>query len=182
MELRILATALAVTLAGCSPEAPVAETDAEPPNFVLLTLDTLRAGRLGAYGYEKAATPNLDALASEGARFAQAVSSVPLTLPSHSTIMTGLFPMGHGVRDNGTFHLAERNRTLAEILNDEGYETAAFISAFVIDSRFGIAQGFDTYVDFDDEATYWSSWQTFSAASSGRVTSRLGGVATSLRS
>jgi choline-sulfatase len=129
---------------------------AQPPpgktNFLLITLDTLRADRLGCYGYRRGSTPRLDQLAAEGARLAQAVSSAPLTLPSHATIFTGLFPMGHGVRDNGTFVLAAERTTLAEIFKSQGYETAAFVSSFVVDSRFGLSQGFDTYGDFDDVA------------------------------
>jgi arylsulfatase A-like enzyme/Flp pilus assembly protein TadD len=116
-------------------------------------LDTLRADRLGCYGYSQAETPNLDRLASEGTRFEEAISPVPSTLPSHATILTGLFPQGHGVRDNGTFLLSEENVTLTELLQDAGYETAAFVSSFVIDSRFGLAQGFETYFDFDEDAT-----------------------------
>ena len=122
-------------------------------NFLLLTLDTLRADRLGCYGYALAETPNLDRLASEGVRFEEAVTPVPSTLPAHATILTGLFPPGHGVRDNGTFLLADKHVTLAELLKGAGYETAAFVSSFVIDSRFGLAQGFETYFDFDEQAT-----------------------------
>lgn len=140
----VLLTGLA---SGCRKEA----TPKAPANVLLVTLDTLRADRLGCYGYALAETPHLDRLAAEGARFDQALSQVPLTLPSHSTILTGLFPMGHGVRDNGTYRLSGEEVTVAEILKERGYDTAAFVSSFVVDSRFGLAQGFDTYFDFDDE-------------------------------
>lgn len=143
----VVALTVLAGLAGCS-NAP-----RERLNFVLVTLDTLRADRLGSYGYSAAETPHLDRLASEGARFEQAISPVPSTLPSHATILTGLFPRGHGVRDNGTFLLADDHVTVAELLSGAGYETAAFVSSFVIDSRFGLAQGFDTYFDLDEGST-----------------------------
>ena len=134
---------------GChEPKAP-----SEPFNFLLLTLDTLRADRLGCYGYSQAETPNLDRLASQGVRFEEAISPVPSTLPSHATILTGLFPQAHGVRDNGTFLLSEDHVTLTELLKDAGYETAAFVSSFVVDSRFGLGQGFGTYFDFDEDTS-----------------------------
>jgi arylsulfatase A-like enzyme len=116
-------------------------------NLVLITLDTTRADALGCYGARAASTPNLDALAARGIRFAQAITSVPLTAPSHSSILTGLYPPSHGVRNNGEQPLANEQTTLAEILHDHGYQTAAFVSAFVLDHRFGLDQGFDVYDD-----------------------------------
>ncbi len=116
-------------------------------NVVLFTLDTLRADRLHCYGYEKIATPALDALAAEGVRVDDAVSVVPMTLPAHASIMTGDYPPRHGVRDNGTYRLAAQQETLAEHLKSQGYSTAAFIAAFVLDRRYGLAQGFDVYDD-----------------------------------
>jgi len=113
-------------------------------NLLLVTLDTVRADHLGCYGYAAARTPNLDALAGAGLRFGQAIAPAPLTMPSHATMMTGLDPPAHGVRDNG-FRLAENYTTLAEMLANRGYSTAAFIGAFVLDKRFGLAQGFATY-------------------------------------
>ena len=117
-------------------------------NIVLLTLDTLRADHLGCYGNDSVQTPNIDQLAREGVLFENAFAPVSTTLPSHSTILTGLYPHQHGVRDNGVYYLPEEQVTLGEILSDEGYATGAFVSAFVLDRRFGIDQGFDT---FDDE-------------------------------
>jgi len=117
------------------------------PNLILITLDTTRADRLGCYGHEPALTPTLDSLAVQGVLFEQAFSSVPVTLPSHSTIMTGLLPTRHGVRDNGTFILGDEFLTLAEILSENGYQTGAFVSAFVLSEADGIAQGFTTYDD-----------------------------------
>jgi arylsulfatase A-like enzyme len=114
---------------------------------VLITLDTTRADRLGAYGYEKAETPNLDRLAREGVRFTDAVSSAPITLVAHASILTGLDPDHHGVRHNGEYRLDPAQVTLAEILQSKGYETAAFVSGFVLDGRYGLGQGFDRYDD-----------------------------------
>ena len=116
-------------------------------NVVLITLDTTRADRIGCYGYREADTPNLDRLANEGLRFADAASCVPITLPAHCSIMTGLDPPRHGVRSNGQFGLAESCATLATVLRERSYETAAFVSAFVLDRRYGLARGFDIYDD-----------------------------------
>lgn len=116
-------------------------------NVLLITLDTTRADRLGCYGYPKAATPNIDWVASEGIRFANAYAQVPLTFPSHCSIMTGTYPLYHGTRNNGTYHLPPDLMTLAEILKNNGFLTAAFVSSFTVDSRFGLDQGFDVYDD-----------------------------------
>ncbi|MEZ5290802.1 MAG: sulfatase-like hydrolase/transferase [Vicinamibacterales bacterium] len=117
------------------------------PNVLLITLDTTRADRLGSYGYASAGTPNLDRLALDGVRFARALSPVPLTLPAHASLMTGLQPYRHGVRNNGHFVLPEDVPTLAARFSAAGYETAAFVSAFVLDRQFGLARGFDVYDD-----------------------------------
>jgi arylsulfatase A-like enzyme/Flp pilus assembly protein TadD len=117
------------------------------PNVVLITLDTTRADRIGAYGDPAARTPALDALAARGALFERAYSNVPLTLPSHTTILTGLAPNDHGVHDNGRFVVPASLETVAERLAQRGYATGAFVSAFVLDSSFGLDQGFDVYDD-----------------------------------
>ena len=116
-------------------------------NLLVVTLDTLRADHVGSYGYAAARTPRLDALAARGLRFARAATVVPLTLPAHSSLFTGTFPGRHGVRDNGGYYLAEEQETLAEILRPRGYRAGGFISAFVLDSRWGIDQGFERYFD-----------------------------------
>jgi tetratricopeptide (TPR) repeat protein len=116
-------------------------------NVLLLTLDTTRADRIGSYGHAKARTPNLDAIARNGVRFANAYAPVPLTLPSHASILTGLTPLAHGVRNNGRYVLSYDKPTLAKILRDKGAATAAFVSSFSVDSRFGLDQGFDVYDD-----------------------------------
>ena len=119
---------------------------AKPSAVVLVTIDTLRADYVGVYGGD-VATPNLDALAGDGVVFLDAVVHSPLTLPSHSSILTGTYPTYHGVRDNGRFRLADDIETLAEMLKKTGYRTAAFVGAFPLDSRFGLSRGFDVYDD-----------------------------------
>jgi arylsulfatase A-like enzyme/Flp pilus assembly protein TadD len=116
-------------------------------NVLIITLDTTRADRIGVYGYEPARTPNIDAIAREGVRFENAYTPVPLTLPSHCSLFTGTIPLYHTVRNNGRYRLPEQADTLAEILKRRGFVTAAFVSSFTVDSRFGLDQGFDTYND-----------------------------------
>jgi arylsulfatase A-like enzyme/cytochrome c-type biogenesis protein CcmH/NrfG len=116
-------------------------------NLVVITLDTTRADHLGAYGATRAATPVLDTLAKDGVLFEQAMTTAPLTLPAHSSILTGAFPPEHGVRDNGGFFLGPEQVTLAELLKERGYRTGGFVAAYVLDRKWGIAQGFETYFD-----------------------------------
>ncbi|MBP1636840.1 MAG: hypothetical protein H6Q10_3414, partial [Acidobacteria bacterium] len=116
-------------------------------NLVVVTLDTTRADRFGAYGARDIETPAVDALAREGVLFEQAVAVAPLTLPVHCSLFTGKFPPEHGVRDNGGFFLGPEQVTLAELLKARGYRTGGFIGAYVLDSKWGIDQGFDTYFD-----------------------------------
>jgi arylsulfatase A-like enzyme/Flp pilus assembly protein TadD len=124
----------------------------QPLNLVIITLDTTRADHLGAYGSKDVETPALDRLAREGVLFEQAMTSAPLTLPAHSTIFTSRFPPEHGVRDNGGFFLGPEQTTLAEMLGPLGFKTGGFIAAFVLDSKWGISQGFETYFDDFDRA------------------------------
>ncbi len=126
---------------------PAAPTLPTRPNVVLITLDTTRADRLGSYGYAAASTPHLDRLAADGVRFERAISPAPLTLPAHASLMTGRNPFGHGVRNNGHFVLASDVPTLAEWFAGAGYDTAAFVSAYVLDRQFGLARGFTHYDD-----------------------------------
>jgi arylsulfatase A-like enzyme/Tfp pilus assembly protein PilF len=123
-------------------------------NLVVITLDTTRADRLGAYGYPNAGTPHLDALAADGVLFEHASTAAPITLPAHSSLFTGRFPPQHGVRDNGGYFLSDKEQTLAETLKARGYATGGFIAAYVLDSKWGIAQGFDTYFDDFDLSKY----------------------------
>ncbi|PYQ66782.1 MAG: hypothetical protein DMF53_02935, partial [Acidobacteria bacterium] len=106
------------------------------PNVLLVTLDTTRADHIGCYGFPLAQTPRLDRLAREGVRCANAVTAAPITLPSHSTILTGLYPPAHGVRDNGTYALGDDAVTLAERLKAKGYRTQAVVSALVLNRRY----------------------------------------------
>ena len=117
-----------------------------PPSILLVTIDTLRADHVGCYG-GAAATPNLDRLAAEGVRFDDARSQVPLTLPSHTTILTGRYPPRHGVRGNGLFRLDLKVTTIAPALRARGYATAAVVSSVVLDRWYGLARGFDVYDD-----------------------------------
>lgn len=117
------------------------------PDVVLVTLDTTRADRLGCYGAAGASTPVLDALAAGGLRYARALTASPLTLPAHATLMTGLEPPRHGLRDNGLARLAGGVPTLAEGFAAAGYATAAVVASAVLDRRFGLDRGFATYDD-----------------------------------
>ncbi len=117
------------------------------PNVLLVTIDTLRADRVGCYGYAGAATPTLDALAGRGVLFTTGIAQAPLTAPSHASILTGLTPLRHGVRDNGAFVLPSSIPTLAERFRAAGYRTGAFVSGFPLDHRFGLGRGFDLYDD-----------------------------------
>jgi len=113
-------------------------------SLLLITLDTTRADRIGCYGYTNARTPTLDGLAKSGVRFEQAFCQVPLTLPSHTSMLTGTYPASNGVRVNGVA-LGSGVASLAEAFRDRGYRTGAFVSCLVLDSGFGLGRGFDTY-------------------------------------
>jgi len=121
--------------------------DAGNMNLLVITLDTMRADHIGAYGYEKARTPHLDDLAQKGIMFADCYSPVPLTLPAHCSLFTSRYPLGHRVRDNGTFFLRDAEVTLAEVLKNEGYNTYAVVASFVLMAKFGLDQGFSAYDD-----------------------------------
>ena len=136
---------LAILAGGCGGEP-------EPPrSLVLIVIDTLRADRTGAYGYRPAVTPTLDSLAAAGVRFAEVVAPTPVTLPSVATVLTGLYPLAHGVRDNGYFVLEDRLQTLAERFREAGFRTAAVVGSAVVGADRGLAQGFEWYdADFED--------------------------------
>ncbi len=118
-----------------------------PFNVVLITLDTTRADRLACYGCKDIETPTIDSFAARGVKFERCYSQTPLTLPSHTTIMTGTLPLFHGVRDNGGFIVPAGIKTLAELFKDKGYGTGAFVAAYVLDSKWGLNKGFDYYFD-----------------------------------
>ena len=120
------------------------------PSVILITVDTLRADHVGCYGYAKIKTPNMDALAADGIRFDRAYATVPTTLPSHSSILTGTYPMKHGMHDFSGNRLNPAQPTLATILKADGFATGAVVGAAVLDSRFGLNHGFDFYYDHFD--------------------------------
>ena len=131
-------------------QAP-SQTPAKPAlNVVLITIDTLRADHVGCYGYKQIKTPNIDGLAADGARFERAFAVVPVTLPSHSSMLTGTYPMLSGMHDFSGNKLSPLQPTLASVLKQAGYQTGAVIGAAVLDSRFGLNQGFDFYYDHFD--------------------------------
>jgi choline-sulfatase len=140
------ALTMLVVDAGCREAAP-RSSSADRPNVLLVTIDTLRADHVGCYGYQDASTPALDALAERGVRFETAVAHAPLTGPSHASILTGQIPPGHGFRNNSGFTLSPRVRTAVEDFRQAGYRTAAFVSGFPLDRRFGFDRGFETYDD-----------------------------------
>jgi len=153
---RLLVALALLIVPGCGDTQPPAEkTLAEYGAFgrardfdlLFITLDTVRADHLSCYGHTSTTTPVIDGLATNGLRFEQVQATAPLTMPSHSSIMTGLYPPRHGVRANGYYVLDASARTLAETLRGEGYSTAAFIAAYVLDGRYGLDQGFDLYDD-----------------------------------
>ena len=132
-----LSLALALTACGGPP----------PLNIVLITLDTTRADHLGCYGHDGIKTPNIDRLAAEGILYERCYTPVPITLPSHLSILTGTYPAYHGVHENAGFYVAPELVTLPEVLKERGYDTAAFVGAFPLDSQTGLDQGFDLYDD-----------------------------------
>lgn len=140
-----LLAAAALLVASCA-RGP-APGDLAGWNVVLITIDTLRADRVGFAGYDAAETPVLDGLAEGGVVFEEAVASAPVTLPSHATILTGRYPPSHGALDNGFYSLGEDVPTLATVLRRAGYRTAAFVGAFVLHGQYGLDEGFETYDD-----------------------------------
>jgi choline-sulfatase len=146
---RLAAVVLAL-VAGCRADprgSPPATSPAGPPSIILVSIDTLRADHVGAYGAKTGATPNLDALAADGVLFENALTPVPVTLPAHASMLTGLLPCRHGVRDNGLYRLPVDVPTLAAALAAGGYDTAAVVGAAVLDRGYGLDRGFRTYDD-----------------------------------
>ena len=144
------AIALAALSTGCN-RSPATQTSSAAPlrplNLVVITIDTLRPDHLHCYGYSKIETPSVDSIAASGVRFENAVTQTPLTPPSHASIFTGLYPTVHHVRDTGGFVLQSSSTTLAKILQQEGWDTAAFVSSAVLKKLFGFNQGFAVYDD-----------------------------------
>lgn len=132
-----------------SPAAPEASATARPEirQVILISLDTTRWDVVSSYGAREINSPNLDAFGRGNIVFERAYAPMPVTLPSHASMLTGLEPPAHGVLDNAWYSLADEHLTLAEVLRANGFNTGAFVSALVMESRFGLAQGFDTYDD-----------------------------------
>lgn len=141
-----LCAALACLCAGCGDSGPAAPgPDSRAPTIVLVTLDTTRADRLGAYGHADARTPRLDALAQRGRLFTHAWTPAPITLPAHASLLTGTWPNEHGVRDNSVFRLEDSALLVSEVLAEAGYRSGAFVGAYVLDPVFGLDQGFERF-------------------------------------
>ena len=137
------------SLRGLAAERPGSRT-VPRPNLVLITIDTLRPDHLHCYQYEQIQTPSIDSLAADGIRFEQAYTPLPVTLPSHSVILTGTYPMMSGMHDFSGNKLNPKQPTLATVLRARGYDTGAVVAAAVLDRRFGLNQGFDFYYDHFD--------------------------------
>jgi arylsulfatase A-like enzyme len=154
---------LAAFAASCGQATPPPPSAEKPRHLVFITIDTLRADRLGCYGHTSISTPNLDRLAREGTMALDESAHAPLTRPSHVSMFTGLYPSQHGIRDNVSPSLDDGVPTLAEILRANGFETAAFVSSVVLSRQSGFARGFDTYFDRfglgSDDARFLSSIQ-----------------------
>ena len=116
-------------------------------NVILISMDTTRWDAVSAYGAPEASSPNVAALARDGVVFENAYAPAPNTLASHASLLTGKTPLAHGVFDNGRYRLGAEHQTLAEVLRAHGFNTAAFVSALVLEARFGLARGFDVYDD-----------------------------------
>ena len=116
-------------------------------NLLVITLDTIRTERLGTYGNPDIRTDFVDGLAERGVVFDRCIAPTPLTLPSHASLFTGTYPVFHGVRDNGNYVVPEALTTMAELASGAGYRTGGFVGAFVLSSRWGLDQGFDSYTE-----------------------------------
>jgi len=121
-------------------------------NVLFISMDTTRADRLGCYGYDKNTTPNIDSFAAESTLFKSAVAHIPFTFPSHLSVMTGTLPIYHGSHDNNGRPISDAHLTLAEVLKENGYKTGAILASYVLNARFGLNQGFDTYTEFSDRS------------------------------
>jgi pentatricopeptide repeat protein len=145
----MLASAWTLPLASCT-----RPSGQNPVSVILITVDTLRADRLGCYGNTRVPTPSMDSLARDGVIFRRAIAQVPLTAPSHAAILTGTYPIWNGMRDWSDTGLGSEVPTLAEIFRSHGYRTAALVSAFVLDSMWGLNRGFDYYDDWFSARDY----------------------------
>ena len=154
LPFRLICALALIALTGCGPSQPAKTSSTEqqparlrPLNVVVVTIDTLRADRLGCYGYKNIATPVIDGIAQRGVLFENAVAATPLTPPSHASIFTGQNPNVHKVRNTGGFVLQSTARPLARILQEQGWDTAAFVGSAVLKKLFGFNNGFSVYDD-----------------------------------
>src|SRR5205823_2861875 len=145
IRLVLVAFAAAIACSRAADRELAAPASLRGSNVLLVTIDTLRQDRVGAYGSPNGLTPTIDRLAAKGVRFAHAFTPAPLTLPAHASILTGLLPRRHGIHNNTTSRLDDRVPTLATVLARAGYRTGAFVGAFVLDGRFGLSRGFADY-------------------------------------
>ncbi len=145
----------AITGMGCG-----AAQEKKPLNVLLISIDTLRADHLGTYGYQLPTSPQIDSLAEESMVFEHCLTPVPITLPAHTSMLTGMYPPHHSVRDNGTFTVPSDIPTLATILKEAGYSTYGVIGSFPLSSRFGLARGFDVW-DEDMQSANTGNLQIF---------------------
>ena len=143
----IVCAALALLIAACGPQRGEPAADPGADSVLLITIDTIRADRIGAYGAADSETPTLDRLAGDGILYEHAYAVAPLTLPAHASLLTGVYPPENGVRNNGIHALADGWTTLPEMLGERGVRTAAVVAATVLDRRYGLAQGFEVYED-----------------------------------
>ncbi len=154
----LLAIATTITLASIYFFGKNAPARTEIRHIVFISIDTCRADHLSCYGYARKITPNIDAIAENATLFENTISCIPQTLPSHCTMMTGKTPLCLGIHENLGYKLGDSNETLAEILHDQGYVTGAIVSSFVLDSQFGLDQGFDSYNDQFENAINTSNY------------------------
>ena len=138
---------VAAAAVSCTPPAEPPAAKDPPLNVLVITLDTIRTDRLGAYGNERVATPFVDGLAARGVAFDRCAAPAPLTLPSHTSLLTGTYPVYHGVRDNGSGVVPAELETMAELFAGAGYRTGGFVGAYVLAARWGLDQGFQTYLE-----------------------------------
>ncbi|RPJ77204.1 MAG: hypothetical protein EHM24_00585 [Acidobacteria bacterium] len=166
--LLLLGVAAVGVVARHGEQTKVAPAPAGRPNILLVTIDTLRADRVGAYGAKSPATPAIDRLAAEGCLFEHATVHVPLTRASHASLLTGLYPFQHGIRDNFAPPLAREHRTLAEVLKAQGYATGGFVGSFIVNTQSGLDRGFEEFDDTFDTAArgsaFFSDYQRRAAA------------------
>ncbi len=164
MNKRVVSFLFAVAVTACLVPSCVSKSKSEPTakdmNLLFITIDTCRADHIGAYGSRTAQTPVMDRLARQGVLFENCYTPVPLTLPSHCSMFTGRYPLGHRVRNNGGYFLDPGQVTLAEKMKELGYETGAVVGAFVLLSKFGLNQGFDFYDDTLDTHRIFNNYSS----------------------